>query len=65
MVLLPLDRDGSRKIACGFPAPIGAGETVGAKKGCFWKIFRSSDFQPHRDTTRAEDAKPNKKQKNR
>jgi hypothetical protein len=30
---------GAEKIACGFPAPIGAGETVGGKKGCFWKIF--------------------------
>jgi hypothetical protein len=32
-----------KKIACGFPAPIGAGKTVGGKKGCFWKIFVALD----------------------
>jgi hypothetical protein len=47
------------------PCPIGAGKTVGGEKRLFLEDIRSSRFQPHRDTLRAEDAKPNKKQKKR
>jgi hypothetical protein len=34
---------GAEKNRLWLPCPIGAGKTVGGKKGCFWKIFVALD----------------------
>jgi hypothetical protein len=37
---------GAEKNRLWLPCPIGAGKTVGGKKGCFWKIFVALNSSP-------------------